>query len=288
VESWEPHSVAALPGGASVVIALISADLLAEVGRSQGTALGAPTFPVAVRRDATLRGALLTLAEAARRPVPRLATDVAAAETAGALVALLHAASGVSPDAEDRGGARAAVRRAVEYLHAHMADDVSLDDLAAAAHLSKYHFARTFRRLVGCPPHAYQLRVRLGHARRLLLGGAPGGRRGAGAQVRGPEPLHARVPPRLRRAPGPVCTSTPRGRNRKILIAVAAFGRRPSSVRGHAEAAVNRRHRATDAARRDTATSGARAGSLTVALPALPTAGPRTLPLPRRRSATAG
>jgi len=64
-----------------------------------------------------------------------------------------------------------AVRRAREYLAAHYADDVTLDALAKAAYLSKYHLARVFTAEVGLPPHAYLTELRVAAARRLLAAG---------------------------------------------------------------------------------------------------------------------
>jgi len=64
-----------------------------------------------------------------------------------------------------------AVRRAREYIEAHYAEDISIDRLAQAAHLSAFHFIRVFRARTGVPPHAYLLQVRLRRARELLKKG---------------------------------------------------------------------------------------------------------------------
>ena len=57
---------------------------------------------------------------------------------------------------------------AFHLLHTRHDPPPSLDELAAAAHLSSRHFARRFRELVGCSPHAYATARRLGSARDLL------------------------------------------------------------------------------------------------------------------------
>lgn len=77
---------------------------------------------------------------------------------------------------EDRGAAdlrwgRSAIQRVKAYLAEHYAEDVSLETLASIAHLSEFHLARLFRHVVGLPPHAYQIQVRLWHARKLLAQG---------------------------------------------------------------------------------------------------------------------
>jgi len=72
-----------------------------------------------------------------------------------------------------RRGPAEPVAAARAYLHDNYAADVTLDELARIAGLSPFHFARLFRDQVGLPPHAYQLQVRIAHAKRLLLRGLP-------------------------------------------------------------------------------------------------------------------
>jgi AraC-like DNA-binding protein len=64
-----------------------------------------------------------------------------------------------------------AVRRARDYLRAHATDQVTLRELADVAGLSMYRLARTFGAQVGMPPHAYQIQLRVLHAKRLLAAG---------------------------------------------------------------------------------------------------------------------
>ncbi len=73
---------------------------------------------------------------------------------------------GHDPPAEHR-----AVRRARDYLHAHVADSVTLRELAAVAGLSMHRLARTFGAQVGMPPHAYQVQLRVLRAKQLLEAG---------------------------------------------------------------------------------------------------------------------
>lgn len=64
-------------------------------------------------------------------------------------------------------------RRAVEvalWLDAHCDDDIALDDAAALADLSPFHFLRVFRAVLGVTPHQYLVRARLRRAARLLAG----------------------------------------------------------------------------------------------------------------------
>jgi AraC-like DNA-binding protein len=64
------------------------------------------------------------------------------------------------------------IDRAVQLIETEFARTLTLADLAAAAGLSSYYFARAFQRFVGVPPHRYLTGVRLRHAARLLDGGA--------------------------------------------------------------------------------------------------------------------
>lgn len=69
---------------------------------------------------------------------------------------------------EGRGNEDQVMRRAKHFLEEHYAERVSIHDLARIARLSPYHFNRSFCRKVGMPPHAYQLQVRIAHAKRFL------------------------------------------------------------------------------------------------------------------------
>lgn len=53
------------------------------------------------------------------------------------------------------------VQRAIEFIHAHIAVPFALGDVAQAAHLHRTHFARAFRKHMGCTVGEYTRRVRL-------------------------------------------------------------------------------------------------------------------------------
>ncbi len=50
----------------------------------------------------------------------------------------------------------------------HLEDDIGLDDLAAVAGLSVFHFTRMFANRIGMPPHRYLGQMRLERAKTLL------------------------------------------------------------------------------------------------------------------------
>lgn len=63
------------------------------------------------------------------------------------------------------------LRRAQALLHSRCAGTVSLDDLAAAAHMERSHFIRQFKRHFGLPPHQMLIQLRVFEARRRLFAG---------------------------------------------------------------------------------------------------------------------
>jgi AraC family transcriptional regulator len=62
------------------------------------------------------------------------------------------------------------LRRVVDYIEAHLAEDISLRDLAAQAGLSTHHFGEAFKASTGTSPHRYLVERRIRRAKELLLG----------------------------------------------------------------------------------------------------------------------
>ena len=60
------------------------------------------------------------------------------------------------------------IRLAVELMHAHLDRELPLEEIASAAHLSPFHFARLFKKLTGAAPHAYLASLRAARAQMLL------------------------------------------------------------------------------------------------------------------------
>jgi AraC-like DNA-binding protein len=101
---------------------------------------------------------------AARRDA--LALEESAVEVAEAVVC---AAAGTTP-AMAAPGARdqRRISRALRHLEAQAGRRLSLDELAAVACMSKYHFLRCFRRIVGLTPHSFLVELRLRRAAAAL------------------------------------------------------------------------------------------------------------------------
>ncbi len=75
---------------------------------------------------------------------------------------------------EPRLSAPAVVRRAVEYMDAHAHEPITVDDVAAAVHISTRGLQYAFRRSLDTTPTAYLRRVRLDGAHRALRNAGPG------------------------------------------------------------------------------------------------------------------
>jgi AraC-like DNA-binding protein len=53
------------------------------------------------------------------------------------------------------------IAQVVRYIEDYAAEQLNLDGLAKMAAMSKYHFLRTFQRVVGVPPYRFLLSVRM-------------------------------------------------------------------------------------------------------------------------------
>ena len=60
------------------------------------------------------------------------------------------------------------LKQVIEFCNASLKDDISLDDLAAQANLSTFHFARLFKKTLGITPHQFVLQLRIEWAKRFL------------------------------------------------------------------------------------------------------------------------
>jgi AraC-like DNA-binding protein len=118
------------------------------------------------------------LHQALAAPASALERDVLFQEMAVAL-ATRHADS--RPRLRSVATGRPALARVREFLHDNVAVDISAEDLAGVAGMSRFHVSRQFRRAYGMPPHAYLLKLRLAEARRLIAAGEPAALAAAGS-----------------------------------------------------------------------------------------------------------
>jgi AraC-like DNA-binding protein len=80
---------------------------------------------------------------------------------------LRHNGSDARPQNDPR------IRRAVDYVHSCFASALTVDDLARAAAMSRFHFSRCFREEVGMSPYRYVQHVRVQRAAPLLSARRP-------------------------------------------------------------------------------------------------------------------
>jgi AraC family transcriptional regulator len=70
---------------------------------------------------------------------------------------------------ELRGGLAGWQKKKVsDYIEDHLDEEISLQELADVAELSRYHFARAFKQSFGIPPHRYHMSRRMERAKTLL------------------------------------------------------------------------------------------------------------------------
>lgn len=63
----------------------------------------------------------------------------------------------------------ARLQSVVAYMREHLAEDLSINQLAIRAGVSPAHFRRLFHHAIGIAPHRYVMNLRLEHARELLM-----------------------------------------------------------------------------------------------------------------------
>lgn len=125
-------------------------------------------FPVALIGTPTLYHVFSRFYESLALSAPLL-------EQQGRLAALLRhllTQSGQPPGTPDSRVSRRAIERAREYLEAHLAEPVCLEDLSRIAGLSRFHLSRIFANTYGLSPHAYQNQLRLRAIRERLRAGS--------------------------------------------------------------------------------------------------------------------
>ncbi|WP_161634921.1 AraC family transcriptional regulator [Leptolyngbya sp. Heron Island J] len=125
-----------------------------------------PFFPAVLITDPELNRLFLNL-QSGRHP-SKLEQETALWEFLIYLIA--HYASNQTTVSSIKSG-HPAVEQARDYLHGHYADDISLEDMAAIAGLSRFHFCRVFKKTVGITPGAYQTQLRIDQSRKLLAQG---------------------------------------------------------------------------------------------------------------------
>ncbi|MBH3429593.1 helix-turn-helix domain-containing protein [Pseudomonas alkylphenolica] len=148
------------PGGVEYISLHLDIEALQQLMRDNnlGRGHGCPTFEQGVLKRPALYRSIL---------------DFAAAPTAlEQEPALLLVLTELFEQTQVRSGEQApAIERSVGLMRAHLHERLTLDQLAQAAQLSKFHFVRCFKKAIGVGPLQYHMQLRLIEARRRLRAG---------------------------------------------------------------------------------------------------------------------
>lgn len=161
---------AADPDGYRYQVLYLEREVLQASGYwSAGSA--AFSFRETVVRDRELSGLLRTTHRALSTDGVPLLQEELLLRVVGLLFDRHADVAGRPPRVSGRG--HRGVSAARDYLESHLAEKISLRDLAQVSHLSQFRLVRMFRDELGMPPHAYQIQVRVRVARRMLANGTP-------------------------------------------------------------------------------------------------------------------
>jgi AraC-like DNA-binding protein len=127
-----------------------------------------PYFPQAVIHDRRLAQQILQLHQSLETSRSQLEKDT---RWLGTLTELIVRYAGDRPIFKQIGKEYRSIERVKAYLESNYPENISLEQLAAIAHLSPFYLLRTFRDCVGMPPYEYLTQVRILQAKRLLSQG---------------------------------------------------------------------------------------------------------------------
>jgi AraC-like DNA-binding protein len=166
-EPGEAHCNTFVDKPADFKVLFVAPSLVANAARELGHSPSFHFAPFPIQNDPDLFRKLDRLCTSIEAGGNALEQECLFAATLAALARHAERATGMSPV---KNGKRA-VERAMTYLRERFNEPVSLDQLAAACSVSRFHLVHAFTREAGLAPHAYQLHVRVEHARGLLQKG---------------------------------------------------------------------------------------------------------------------
>ncbi len=169
---------AGTPEGYRYRVLYLDPSVLEEVlrdaaGRPHSDRAAVPFYRQSLAHDPQLAEALRRVLPAFDAAAPPAGTTLGR-QTAllGVLAAVFGRHAGVTTEAPAPDAPRQ-VRRAMDFMAANLEADLSLEDVAAVAGLSRFQLVRAFRRATGCTPHAYLMERRLAAAKARLRAGEP-------------------------------------------------------------------------------------------------------------------
>jgi AraC family transcriptional regulator len=139
-----------------------------EHTRRVGQISRAPGLNVIVERDAAISQMISNLTQAMRRGVDNLYAETASAWLTTHLMSCHGTNAGIDDTRSPGVITDARLARVIEMMTVRFSEPLGLDELASEACISKYHFARLFRRTVGVTPLGFLTNIRMETAKRLL------------------------------------------------------------------------------------------------------------------------
>lgn len=165
MEPGEIHANTKVTPSADFRVALIDPILVQRAAAELGLGVSTPHLRTGYAADPLLFAAFARLHNSIQDEASLLERQ---SRLAGCIRLLLERYAEKAERALDH-AKRPALDRARRFIEEHFADNFTLEDLAHAAELSRFHLVRAFVAEFGLPPHAFQLRLRLERGR-LLLG----------------------------------------------------------------------------------------------------------------------
>ncbi len=139
--------------------------------RGTGASSRTQSLNVLSFHDPVIAQVALGLVEAVKTGAPNLYAASAAQFLAAHLISTHSWWRSDATDARSLGtlpGRR--VAQVLEYMQAHYMEPLSLDQLAALACVSPFHFVQLFKKSVGVTPHRYLIKIRMDAAADMLTG----------------------------------------------------------------------------------------------------------------------
>ena len=156
-------------GAAYKINVYIPPEFFAEAAEHLGGAAGSgELFQSLGHLDETVRQVATALIRAMRAGAPDAYAESAARWLAMHLSAFARGLEGGDAPSIRGSIADPRLRRALDFIVEHYAEQLSMADIAAAAGISRYHLSRLFRIATGTSPYQRLLGTRLDEARRML------------------------------------------------------------------------------------------------------------------------
>lgn len=144
----------------------IGTDLLQQVATEvAGGKSELPFFSTPIVRDRDFNKQIVRVHQTLEQSVSQLEQQTLVLDLLSQLI--LRCAQN-PPCPAKLGEERQPVERVRVYLEDYYNQEISLEQLTQVANLSSFHLNRSFRKIFGLPPHAYQIQVRILQAKRLL------------------------------------------------------------------------------------------------------------------------